>query len=186
MPDAVDPFCLWLWLLLLLCWLSLCYSLLLGWHQEGKGPSFGWAQTKKRHAVHLICQCQCWALKLLQMMVYLEGQLCWTAAIFLFTPFWMNKWLNVGEMTTCAHIILQSGSEWEHRSLHTSFPAAQLDITCLGFFSLFLYLAKKVYIAVKMLNSCDVKKLDPEKWYRSIVLLMWPMNCIVTAELNVA
>lgn len=93
-------------------------------------------KTYQRHA-YLICQCQRRALKLPKIiMMFLEGQPCWTTAI-LFTPFWMNKWLHVGEMTTYVHIILQSGSEWEHRSLQTSFPAAQLDKTV--FFFLFFH-----------------------------------------------
>lgn len=40
-----------------------------------------------------------------------------------------EQMVEVGEMTTYAHLILQSDSEWDHRSLRASFPAAQVDIT---------------------------------------------------------
>lgn len=132
-PDAVGPFCLTG--IGCCCVESLCV-IYCYWGEKGHLLVELKLKTYQRHA-YLICQCQCWAVKLPKMiMMFLEGQPCWTTAI-LFTPFWMNKWLNVGEMTTYAHIILQSGSEWEHRSLQTSFPAAQLDKTV--FFFLFFH-----------------------------------------------
>lgn len=119
--------CGWSFLTLAVAVLGLCYSL--GWRKEGKRAMI-WVELKLKRTLKDISKAYQMSVPMLfkVKLKFLEGQPCWTAEMLL-TPFdWLNKRLN-GSKCTCAHIILESGSEWEHRSLQTSFPDARLDIT---------------------------------------------------------
>lgn len=120
--------CGWSFLTLAVAVLGLGY--LLGWRKEGKRAMI-WVELKLKRTLkdiskaYQICQCQCcwrWNSSFWKVSHVEPQKCCWHLLID-----WINGWMEVKR--TCAHIILESGSEWEHWSLQTSFPDARLDIT---------------------------------------------------------